>query len=1057
MTPELWQRLKPLYEAALEMPALERTRFVEGVCGSDVQLKKELENLLRAAADDGSYMNPPLFRLKDLVHMDSDVLSEGQVLLGRFQIVRHLGSGGMGEVYEARDRELQMGRVALKVIRRSIAQNPVMLSRFKEEAILARKVSGPNVCRIHEFYVADSHSGVNCNAFLTMEYLDGRTLSELIDTTGPLPIRKALEIALQLCEALRAIHEAGVIHRDLKPRNIMLVPSMGGEKVVVMDFGLAHAVVSDSGTNETRRTQPGVVMGTPEYMAPEQFEGQEASPATDIYALGLVLYELVTGKRLFAASTPFAVAVRRGRRPELPSAVRREIPSVWDDVVAKCLEYEPGSRFQSAREVIDEFHRHRFVIWRFRNGQRISLTRGVLVASVLAIALIVTLTARIFFKDALSYHLRPEVKEWYDKGSNDLREGTYFKATKALAMAVQLDQKYPLTHARLAEAWTELDFTGEAEREMLHATSPQPEITFSSEESRYVNAIRNTLIHDYSAAAQNYEAILKDLPDAQKPEGMVDLGRAYEKAGRTKEALEKYEVAAKRRPNNPAPFVHIGILKSRLRDLTGAEVAFAEAEKLYKASSNDEGIAEVEYQRGYAANDRTDFDHARENLNKSLAIANEIGSMQLRVRSLAQLTSVDYLSGYTDRAVVDANQVIQLAKDNGLEYWIADGWMRLGNAYMFKGELKDAESAIQQSLNLAHQNQHPRIEANANLTMANIRDQQGKPDETISYAELALKYFRDYGFLMPAAKVSATIMRAEEKKGDIAHAREAANALLQLARKGDSDLYAMYAEEELGNLSFNSQDYPAALIHFEGAFRASQSIPGAIPYMSLHCADILWRLGRYAEAEHILDAISPEAQKSTLIALGVARIQAQMKLSRLQNKEALAIAKEAIRRFPEMSYGQVADFEEVIALAQVRLNRADEAAQDAEKLMALGRTEADQGVVASGELAEAQALVALHRSGIAMAEAASAHFAVTDEKESKWLSLFYAAQAARAAGNADMSAKDARKSIDILKELEQDWGSPAFHQYATRPDNQLVIHELSVLNERKEESHHAKP
>jgi len=1057
MTPELWQRLKPLYEAALEMPALERARFVEGVCGKDAQLQEELENLLRATGDDASYMDPPLFRLKDLIHMDGEVLSEGQVLLDRFQIVRHLGSGGMGEVYEACDRELQMGRVALKVIRRSIAQNPAILSRFKEEAILARKVSGPNVCRIHEFYVANSHTGADCKAFLTMEYLDGQTLSERIDTGGPLTIRQALEVALQLCEALRVIHEAGVIHRDLKPRNVMLVPSAGGERAVVMDFGLAHAVLSDLGTDETRHTQPGVVMGTPEYMAPEQFEGQEASPATDIYALGLVLYEIVTGKRVFTASTPFAAAVRRGRRPELPSSVRREIPSVWDDVIAKCLEYEPGSRFQSAREVIDEFHRHRFVIWRFRNGQRISLTRGVMVASVLTIVLIMAVAARILVEKALSYHLRPEVKEWYDKGSNDLREGTYFKATKALAMAVQLDQKYPLTHARLAEAWTELDFTGEAEREMLHATSSYPEITLSTEETRYVNAIRNTVIHDYSAAAQNYEAILKDLPDGQKPEGMVDLGRAYEKAGRTKEALEKYEAAAKRKPNNPAPFVHIGILKSRLRDLTGAEVAFAEAEKLYKANSNDEGIAEVEYQRGYAANDRTDFDHARENLNKSLAIASEIGSMQLRVRSLAQLTSVDYYSGHADRAVVDANQVIQLAKDNGLEYWIADGWMRLGNAYIFKGELAEAESAIQQALNLARQNQHPRIEANANFTMANIRDQQGKPDETISYAELALKYFRDYGFLMPAAKASVTIMRAEDKKGDTAHAREAANALLQLARKGDSDLYAMYAEEELGNLSFNSQEYPSALGHFDRAVQASQSIPTAIPYMTLHCADVLWRLGRYAEAEQMLNGISPEAQSSTIIASGVERARAQMRLSQLQHKEALAIARGALQRYPEMPDEKVADFEEVIALAQVRLNRADQAAHNAEKLIALGRKEANEDVIASGELAEAQALVALHRSGIAMAEAAGAHFATTDEKESKWLSLFYAAQAARAAGNTDISSKDARKSIDILRELEQDWGSPAFHQYATRPDNQLAIRELSVLNEQKGESHHAQP
>jgi tetratricopeptide (TPR) repeat protein len=376
---------------------------------------------------------------------------------------------------------------------------------------------------------------------------------------------------------------------------------------------------------------------------------------------------------------------------------------------------------------------------------------------------------------------------------------------------------------------------------------------------------------------------------------------------------------------------------------------------------------------------------------------------------------------------------------------------------MYEGKFADAESSLQEALKLARQNRHPRIEANANFTLANVRDQQGKPDETIYYAQLAQKYFNDYGFMMSAARASVVIMRAEEKKGDLAGAREAANALLRLARKGDSDLYAMHAEEELGNLSFDVQDYPTALTHYEGAFRASQSIPGAIPYMSLHCADILWRLGRYVEAERMLDAISLEAQRGTVIASGMERARAQLKLSQLQNKEALAIAQKALQSDSGMPYGKVADFEEVIAVAEVRLNRARQASQDADRLIALGHKEADDDVVASGELAEAQALVALHRSGTAMAEAASAHFAATEEKESAWLSLFYAAKAARADGNADISSMDALKSIDILKQLEQDWGSPAFQLYATRPDNQLVIHELSALNEQKGESHHAKP
>jgi len=225
----------------------------------------------------------------------------------------------------------------------------------------------------------------------------------------------------------------------------------------------------------------------------------------------------------------------------------------------------------------------------------------------------------------------------------------------------------------------------------------------------------------------------------------------------------------------------------------------------------------------------------------------------------------------------------------------------------------------------------------------------------------------------------------------------------------------------------------------------------------LHCADVLWRLGRYAEAEQMLNHISPEAQQSTLLASGVARTRAQLKLSQLLNKEALTIAQDALERFPEMSYAKIADLEEVIALAEVRLNRTAQAKRDADKLIALGHKESDDDVVAAGQLAEAQALTALDGSGLAMAEAANAHFAVGDERESKWLGFFYSAKAAEAAGNKDLSSNYAQKSIDILKELEQDWGSPAFHQYSTRPDNQWAIGQLSALDQQKGEIHHAKP
>jgi serine/threonine protein kinase len=367
MNEELWQRLKPLYAAAIQLPKEERASFVTQECEGDPELREALEALLAAHEEGTSPLDRPIVQVANLLSGSKGVFSPGDLVLNRFQIVRELDSGGMGEVYEAIDLLLEPGRIALKTIRHDIAGNPTMLARFKEEVLLARQVKSPYVCRIYSLDIPEHITG--CTAFLTMEFLEGRTLSDRIAQDGPLPSKEALAIADQLCAALRAIHEANVVHRDLKPRNIMLVPRNGSEQAVVMDFGLARALAPSAVDARTGITMPGVVMGTPDYMAPEQFdpdfEGGKVTPATDIYALGIVLYEMMTGRRPFAAATAFGAAVRRGRRPDPPSSIRGDLKPVWDDVIAKCLEYDPKRRYQSANELLDALHEPSLFVWRF--------------------------------------------------------------------------------------------------------------------------------------------------------------------------------------------------------------------------------------------------------------------------------------------------------------------------------------------------------------------------------------------------------------------------------------------------------------------------------------------------------------------------------------------------------------------------------------------------------------------------------------------------------------------------------------------------------------------
>ncbi len=344
MTPELYQRLKPLFERALELPPEKRATFVDEACKGDPQLKKELQDLLAAHDAETGTLDNPIFNIHALMSPREQTFADGTVLLGRFRIVRLLGSGGMGEVYEAIDT--QLGRIALKTVIGDITASPERLLRFRKEVQLARSVSNPHVVRIHELFLTEGSEG----AFVTMEFLNGVTLADKIRESGPLPWREARTVALELCEALHSIHEAEIIHRDLKTRNIMLAARGAAISTVLMDFGIARRLSHQSGNTSTGITNDGAILGTPDYMAPEQFEGKEPTPATDIYALGVVLYEIATGKRPVRDDPNKA---RNGKAKPLtrPSSLQPGIPRRFDEVVCKCLEYDPKRRYQSAKEV----------------------------------------------------------------------------------------------------------------------------------------------------------------------------------------------------------------------------------------------------------------------------------------------------------------------------------------------------------------------------------------------------------------------------------------------------------------------------------------------------------------------------------------------------------------------------------------------------------------------------------------------------------------------------------------------------------------------------------
>ena len=267
----------------------------------------------------------------------------GRVLDGRFQMEMRVGEGGMAYVYRARDRETG-ALVAIKVLMSRLTGDAEAMARLRREASLAIRLDHPNVCGI---IAVGEASGM---PYLVMPFLDGETLSKRETRHGPMPPRLAIPILIQLCRGLHHAHEAGILHRDLKPENVMLVPEAdGSERAVLMDFGLAKEHMA--GAEVTRLTQTGIVLGTPEFMSPEQIRGKPIDPRSDVFSLGVLAFELFTGRLPFEGNTAqeTMIAHLTGQPIRLRQA-KNDLPEALERVVAVAIAHKPESRYQSMQD-----------------------------------------------------------------------------------------------------------------------------------------------------------------------------------------------------------------------------------------------------------------------------------------------------------------------------------------------------------------------------------------------------------------------------------------------------------------------------------------------------------------------------------------------------------------------------------------------------------------------------------------------------------------------------------------------------------------------------------
>jgi len=346
MSPEQWDRVKALYEAALQSATDRRAEFVQHSEADEI-VRDEVLRLLAETDDTGSFLSTPAYVDRRLdPKLSGDRLGPGQLLAGRFRILRFLAEGGMGEVYCANDTRLDR-TVAIKVLPERLSQKPDLRLRLEREARTISKLTHPNICTIYD---VGEHQG---RPFLAMEFIEGPTLRQHL-TSGAIPLRKLILIAARLADGLAKAHEMSIIHRDLKPENIIV----SDENVKILDFGLAKLTFENEKRPDSRTTtissdtEAGVILGTIEYMSPEQASGRPLDFRSDQFSFGVMVYEMATGKRAFHRSTPTqSMLAIIGENPEPLDTVNPDLPPPLCWVVERCLAKDPEKRYASTRDM----------------------------------------------------------------------------------------------------------------------------------------------------------------------------------------------------------------------------------------------------------------------------------------------------------------------------------------------------------------------------------------------------------------------------------------------------------------------------------------------------------------------------------------------------------------------------------------------------------------------------------------------------------------------------------------------------------------------------------
>jgi len=989
-------------------------------------------------------------------------------LVKHYRIIEKLGAGGMGEVFLAEDTKLAR-KVAIKFLGPSFTGEDRARSRLMREARAAAALEHPNICAIYEIN-EDSEA-----AFIVMQYVAGETLQAKM-RGKPLELREAIDIAAQVAEALAEAHSRNIIHRDIKPQNVIITPS---GKVKVLDFGLAKVVqqgepADAEAQTQTLLTEAGFVMGTVPYMSPEQAKGESLDARSDLFSLGALFYECITGKPAFRGSSSIDTAAQVIHvDPPPPSQVAEGLPPDVDTIIAKALAKRVEARYQSAAEILIDLRKLKSLLdneqldtWSLEASRLttkpnaalvtrpVSLSRKWIVGGSAVVLLLAGFWLLFSFWPGSSHRPSTEARRSYEKGLRALREGGYYQATKNLEQAVEQDFKFPLAHARLADAYAEIDAVDKAKDELLIATSQVPSRSALSQiDLNYLDAIAASVRRDFAAAIDYYTKIADQSPQQDKSSAYVDVGRSYEKNENIDKAIEYYSQAAKADPQSGTAFLRMGIVYGRRGDLESANDAFDNAERIYRPASI-EGLAEVLFQRGYLLSKIRKLAEAKNQLEKALELSRASENTYQTVKTQLQLSQVYFAEGDTQRAKATATDAIGLALANNIRPLAANGMIDLGYALISRGEFNDAENNFKQAIDFARSDKAKKTEARAKLGLANVVLQRGNPNDAITLVNDALGFYQPAGYIKETSIALVLLGRAHRNLGEYETALKIFEQQLELAKQIGDPAQIQASHQSMAVLvGFEEERYPEALPHVDESYRINQSLGAKIGmgYDLLNRGLLLALLGRFEQARAAIDQASsianqPESSFKEVVAW-VHLANCQIALTQLRLPQAKAEGQLVLSLAGTEYPNVVLQAKHAIGLARALSGSPQTGRPLCEGAVASARQLNNPRLLSSALLALAEVELLANDSQAALTTASQAQemFSRAGQQDSEWRALLIAAQASKLAGNKPAAQQYAVRAGTICDALQQKWGADAYSDYLRRPDIQSYRNKIAQI------------